>query len=155
MLDEKNRNFSSSKFLIIALIFQDQIVTLKWIGVDGATLIQPRITLTGRGRLQASPRLKDPAPITQLGKYESKYKYIQYKVIFLLVERFDEFTEFIQIYYSSAAGHYVMVATGPSSGIEAKAHLRSDVFTRSATSCSMSFYYNMNSRNNLVRRSYF
>ena len=44
----------------------------------------------------------------------------------------------------------MIVNTGPSMQVGAKAHLRSDVFQRSSESCTMTFYYNMNAVNSQV-----
>ena len=42
------------------------------------------------------------------------------------------------------------VATSSNRAEGAKAHLKSDIFQRSAASCSMTFYYNMNSASGQV-----
>ncbi|XP_076802493.1 MAM and LDL-receptor class A domain-containing protein 1-like [Clavelina lepadiformis] len=48
----------------------------------------------------------------------------------------------------SVTGAYMIVETGSYSTSGFKAHLISDVYQRSASSCTMSFYFNMNSNNN-------
>ena len=51
----------------------------------------------------------------------------------------------------SVMGAYMIVETGSYSTSGFKAHLISDVYQRSASSCTMSFYFNMNSNNNQVK----
>uniref|UniRef100_H2XUP0 MAM domain-containing protein n=1 Tax=Ciona intestinalis TaxID=7719 RepID=H2XUP0_CIOIN len=46
------------------------------------------------------------------------------------------------------SGSYMVVTTGPQTNVGSKAHLITDVYHRSAASCKMNFYYNMNSNDN-------
>ncbi|XP_078483553.1 MAM and LDL-receptor class A domain-containing protein 1 isoform X3 [Ciona intestinalis] len=50
--------------------------------------------------------------------------------------------------HTSGSGSYMVVTTGPQTNVGSKAHLITDVYHRSAASCKMNFYYNMNSNNN-------